>query len=160
MKTRTNQPVTTFDVEDLEVTHELKGFENIVDKDGHKRFVEGDIALYEVSGMTKTYGKWALSGAHLLIVLAGSIANGTALSYQTIAEVNLPSWIKDKIVPLYSTAVVRNQDTYFGSSGSDTQNNYSFLIKDETHIYINIGALTLSSNKTFRIAFDLLIDNE
>ena len=39
MKTRTNQPVEGDEIENLEVSGELKAFENIVDKDGHARFI-------------------------------------------------------------------------------------------------------------------------
>ena len=47
----------------------VKVFENIVDKDGHKRFIEGDITFENITGVSKVYGKWSLSGNHLMIVI-------------------------------------------------------------------------------------------
>ena len=95
-----------------------KIFENIVDSQGHKRFDDGDIALVEgVNEITKTYGKWSLSGTHLLIVFCGSMADTTVWTNKTFAIVNLPDWIKDKIVPVHSGSVIE-QKTLFLYGGT------------------------------------------
>ena len=81
---------------------EVKVFEEIVDKDAHKRFIEGegDIVL-EQEGVDFTYAKWSLSGSHLLLVIAGTVEDETVLTSSTTAIVNfyVPKWIYDKIYP-------------------------------------------------------------
>ena len=52
---------------------------NIVDADGHNRFIEGNIATEEIEGVTWAYARWSLSGTHLMCVLAGTIEDETAL---------------------------------------------------------------------------------
>ena len=88
---------------------DVKVFEDIVDKDGHARFIEGDIDLAATTpeGVTKVYGKWSLSGSHLMIVLAGVIADGTTIGGAIWAKVNMPSWIINKIYPIFSNKVVQ-----------------------------------------------------
>ena len=65
-----------------ELVKTTKGYDivNLVDKDGHERFIEGDIPDPEITGLTPIYYKWSLSGTHLMIVMAGTIENGTNLS--------------------------------------------------------------------------------
>ena len=141
----------------------LKAFENIVDKDGHKRFVEGDISLSSdmPEGYTKVYGKWSLSGSHLLLVLCISGLNTTAItSFTTVGKAeNLPQWILDKIYPIQSVFVEQKSVSYFGSDLS-TQTATTYLRKDSSGLYIQTTAFTLTADRVCRIAFDLLIDNE
>ena len=59
----------------------LKAFENIVDKDGHKRFIEGTPTNPTIEGVEITYAKWSLSGTHLMLVMAGNVASTTVLDY-------------------------------------------------------------------------------
>ena len=54
--------------------------ENIYDEDEHKRFIEGDLTLQTIEGVSFSYGKWSLSGTHLMVVIAGSIANETVIA--------------------------------------------------------------------------------
>ena len=45
--------------------------EDIVDADGHKRFIEGNVTPANIIGENDIqYAKWSLSGSHLMIVLA------------------------------------------------------------------------------------------
>ena len=133
-----------------------KNVNTLVDADGHIRFIEGDVTLNEIEGLTQTYGKWSLSGSHLLIVIAGKIDNATALS-GTICTVDLPSWIKDKLVPIYGQAVVRQNDTVFSSDGSTNQSALNVLGKSGTNIYVG-SYITATADRYFRYQFDLLID--
>ena len=138
----------------------LKAFENIVDKDGHKRFIEGDITFKTITGLTQKYAKWALSGSHLLIVLCGTFADSTVFASQVIAEIDLPSWIKDKISIIAGEIVDYKQVSMFASDLS-TQQISTSLQKTSANVIRVFGAgLTLTKERTFRIAFDLLIDNE
>ena len=93
----TDREIRSMAVDSVEKKNNLKVFENIVDKDGHKRFIEGDITPAETTGITFTYAKWSLSGSHLQIVLAMTIAAGTYSTFYLGDITNLPKWIFDKI---------------------------------------------------------------
>ena len=146
-------------LEKIEATENLKVFENIVDKDGHKRFIEGDITLKTITGVSKIYGKWALSGSHLLIVLCIAIENATDVSNKNLCDIDMPNWIKDKIVALGSTVVSRESFYAFGSDNT-TQQITIYLEKISSTIKINTSTFTSNAERTCRISYDLLIDNE
>lgn len=136
-----------------------KIFENIVDKDGHKRFIEGDITIEEKEGVTQTYGKWSLSGTHLLIVICFDVDNGTVMASGKFAEVNVPAWVVDKINPIFSTQVIRTTTNLFANDYT-TQSLTTNLAKSSNKIEVQTGNLTLSANRSGRIQLDLLIDDE
>ena len=144
----------------------VKVFENIVDKDGHKRFIEGDITLKNTlpEGITKVYGKWALSGSHLLIVLCLNGANATEISANTeVADLDVPQWIKDKIYPLYSgiSYVETRTITWYGSGWTGQTNLVSLRKVDANTLNVRfVNSLTFTADRSVRISFDLLIDNE
>ena len=72
--------------------------ENLNDANGKPRFLMSNGTPLSQTGFTSTYCKWSLSGSHLMLVLAGSIANGTTISQSTIlANFELPDFIKSKI---------------------------------------------------------------
>lgn len=161
-KTRTNQPVEGGQEFEDAVLSSDTSFENIVDKDGHKRFIEGEINGIETTGITYAFGKWSLSGSHLMIILAGQIANETVLTYpQTLAEFDIPAWIHDKLVTLYGNVILEQQKSLFQPSSGTTQSTTFRLAKlSENKLSIYSGSLTLTADRNFRIDFDLLIDNE
>lgn len=146
----------------LNITGDLQAFENIVDKDGHPRFIEGDITLLDTvpEGLTASYGKWSLSGSHLMFVLAGEIANTTAISGQNIAEITFPQWIYDKIVPIVGQTVEYKSFPAFNSSL--TQQTLAITLRkgSDNKIIIYNVSFTASDDRFYRINFDLLIDNE
>ena len=149
-------------VEEVAQTEGLKAFENIVDKDGHKRFIEGDIILRTISGLTQTYGKWSLSGSHLLIVFAFDAENTTVIANNTtLADCPLPKWVYDKIVALFGNIVDRKTFTLWANDYS-TQSINIFMLKStsEDSLFFQCNNITLSADRHVRIAFDLLIDNE
>lgn len=142
----------------------IKIFDDIKDKNGNPRFVEGEINLVDSvpSGVTKIYGKWSLSGSHLLIVLCLKLANGTTITNGTsLADFTLPSYIIDKIAVLWGGVAVdmKNFSAYNDSWG--TQQFSVFLGKSSSKLGITkTSDLTLSAERNVRISFDLLIDNE
>ena len=139
----------------------IKVFEDIKDKDGHNRFIEGDITLETIEGFTAKYGKWSLSGSHLLIVLSADVANATVIpAYTILTKITLPSWIHDKIAVLYGSNLVAVQSIALFDSNGGSQNLTIRLRKRETTIEIDTTSLTLNADRTFRLGFDLLIDNE
>lgn len=144
---------------------EAKILENIEDKDGHLRFVEGTFALNPGSGavgINVSYAKWSLSGTHLMIVLAGSVENGSVNPWvSTLTAITMPDWIKQKILPIYSDRVDRKVIASFSSDGATEQNITFYLRKtSEQLLYISMGSFTASAERFFRLQFDLLIDDE
>ena len=135
--------------------------ENIVDSAGNKRFIEGDITTNTVSGITFSYNKWSLSGSHLMLVIAGTVENGTDLPFTVLANnINIPQYIKDKIIPLFGTDIVSRATLTLYADNATTQTTTISLYKRSSgNIDISISALTLTATRNFRIQFDLLIDN-
>ena len=161
--------VWTYNSEDkseLPVNGNAPYFEEITDKDGHARFIEGDIQEGGLpEGVSKLYGKWTLSGSHLLIVISYSLTNAVELSaFSDFGRlVNLPSWIFDKITPLFANSIVLQEVVNaFDNTANVQQLNMRMYknIDSSTITLTNISTLTLSSTKSFRWQIDLLIDNE
>lgn len=148
-------------VDSVENKSNLKVFENIVDQDGHKRFIEGDIEVSTISGLTKTYGKWSLSGTHLMIVVALVLANGSTISSYLTSGIALPKWIVDKCATLWGNNISAQSFNAYASDQT-TQSITAILDKDNDLNTLNIyvGSPTLTENRNVRIQFDLLIDNE
>ena len=136
-----------------------KDITTLVDAQGHERFIEGDIDLPEASPFTKLYGKWSLSGSHLLIVLCLSANNATDWSAGELTEITLPEWIDNKIVPLSSDVIERKSQVWYNNS-AQTQNVNIYFSKTSGRLVLNMSAITFTDDRDTRIAFDLLIDNE
>ena len=135
--------------------------DNIKDLAGNLRFIEDAGVLATISGVTFTYNKISLSGTHLMIVLAGSIDNTTALTTNLLlADYNVPEYIYDKISALFGTVVDVKSVTFYASDWSN-QNANIILRKENDKISLYCGAnVTMSADRNFRIQFDLLIDAE
>lgn len=143
----------------------LKAFENIVDKDGHKRFIEGEgeeMADYP-AGFTTTYSKWSLSGNHLMLVLAGTIEASSSINTSQIFKFTLPQWIYDKLYPSIDPYLDFKSIPTTSSGFSTTDTFTVCLVKqiNSTEVRITALAKNFAASKTaFRIAFDFIIDNE
>lgn len=141
----------------------VKVFEEIIDKDGHKRFIEGNGSPEEISGITSTYCKWSLSGTHLMCVYAGTIADETVVADESsLVSFNLPSWIANKIVPVWSTAIERASIKCYSDSWSSQTLEVVFSKPTTNTLTIRVvaGGLTLTDERHFRMQFDLLIDDQ
>lgn len=162
-KTRTNQPVEKLAGFDEEVNNLPKDFTTLVDSQGHKRFIEGDINIPEMEDIDITFAKWSLSGTHLMIVIAGVSNKANAVfSNSSFSLSNLPEWIFNKIIPIFRTDYV-DRKTFAASADEDlsTTNISTNLRKTSTQILIGLfNATTIAKISGFRIVFDLLIDNE
>lgn len=143
------------------LTSEVAIFENIIDKDGNKRFIEGDIELYSTvpEGITKLYGKWSLSGSHLLIVLAFSVSDTTQFA-GTIAQIPLPEWIREKLIAIFSNAIDFKPVNLFANNLSSQSVGVYLRKVSDTVVDLYVNTFTASADRVGRIAFDLLIDNE
>lgn len=144
------------------LTQEVAIFENITDNDGHKRFIEGDITIETLEGVTQTYGKWSLSGSHLLIVICISMANATEITGGSILAIidNLPKWILDKITPLYGGNLEYKSFSAYNSVGNAQSLGTYTQKPNDNSLAVRLSNLTLTDDRNCRITYDLLIDNE
>lgn len=150
-------------VEEESKLNGIKVFEDIKDKDGRPRFIEGDIDLSSETPteIIKKYGKWSLSGTHLQIVLVIASTGAYNLSSLTIAQVGVPQWVKDKIVTIQGNNVARFDGAWWDSEELSFQEGLAYIQKPANNVIsLYVGGVNLTSAKTFRVAFDLLIDNE
>lgn len=123
--------------------------------------LEGNGVALEQEGVTIIYCKWSLSGTHLMIVCAGSVADTTIVADNTaFATYNIPEWILNKIVPIWANNI-EGKTINFRAENWSEQNASCVLQKATTFLKIvKVNALTLTADRNFRIQFDLLIDNE
>ena len=146
-----------------EVVKNTKGynFANLVDKDGHSRFIEGNGSPIEQEGAEITYCKWSLSGTHLMCVLAGNISNSTVIANNTtLASFTLPSWVSEKIYPVFAGNLEIQYINLYASDWTKQSVGVSFAKLSDGKLRIRSEeALTLTADRGFRIQFDLLIDN-
>lgn len=144
---------------------------NIVDTNGNKRFVEGDINIGQdatTAGLVKTYGKWSLSGTHFMVVLCIEIPANVEYSGGYLSYTTLPSYINDKIQPVISSGAefldVKAFDLYVdGSYGRPTDSVVVLFRKwgtSQVVLQTNSTIVSSSSKRAFRIQFDLLIDTD
>ena len=138
--------------------------EGILDKDGHARFIEGEITTPTITGVEFTYKKWSLSGTHLMLVLAGNLTAANISQGTKIGEVTLPTWINNKIYTLISASqiVTINKMTARLTGGTPIVEYACELGKNDTNIeiYNSVEINPSLYNGGFRLQFDLLIDNE
>ena len=144
---------------------------NIVDSHGNKRFVEDNITLSKeaiTDGLTLAYGKWSLSGSHLMIVLGVEVARNVASSSPYLAIITLPPYIANKIRPIISgggeiidakSAPLINEGSY---SISSTNVSCSLRKWTSTQLMLEKNEIVadITNNRAFRFQFDLLIDSE
>lgn len=137
--------------------------DELVDGDGHKRFLEGDLVVNEeLTGVTFSYAKWSLSGTHLMLVLAGTMDDETELtSSSQLAYVVLPEWIKNKIYPVWADYNIERKTIGLVADDWSEQTTDVVLQQYGTQTrIINVSTTTLTADRGFRIQFDLLIDAE
>lgn len=137
--------------------------ENIVDSKGNKRFVEGKGQWNtSITGLTVKYCKWSLSGTHLMIVLAGTLDNGTVfVQNNSLALYVLPSYILEKIQPVWANSVIEGKTVTARDDSWGSQTFNVAFTKASNGIQLSVTSnLTSNSDRGFRVQFDLLIDAE
>ena len=146
------------EVKSIEATDAIKYLSKIVDEDGHPRFLEGNITLSSsMTMLTLDYGKWSLSGTHLMFVIAGHVADEAVIPAGYIANLagttNIPQWILDKIFPMSGGTAVDYKQVNLFDNGLNTQTmNVIFYKISSTSIgFYNRGSVTLTANRDFRI---------
>ena len=145
--------------------------EEITDVAGNKRFIEGDINLTSslvTDGLVQTYGKWSLSGSHLMIVLAGEIPAGVTPSGNYLSYIRLPDYIDDKIYAIITggadfVSFIKTNLIIEGSYNLSTEITVYLRRWTDTQLAIqNATTITVDNDnkRAFRIQFDLLIDDD
>ena len=94
-----------------------------------------------------------------MIVLAIELDEAVIPS-QSLAVINLPGWVKNKIVALSSQGLI-NAGTWTAYDESETDSQYVYAVfrKVNDVIYIRMGGLTTTKKRILRLNYDLLIDN-
>ena len=137
--------------------------ESLVDSDGNRRFIEGDNVTSGIpAGVNIVYNKWSLSGTHLMIVVAGNIANGTefAGTKAALAKAKLPEYILDKIVPVWANKNIDAGTIQCRAADWSTQQINVAIEKDGEYVTIYTSdSRTFNADRSFRFQFDLLIDS-
>ena len=134
----------------------------LTDSNGNPRFVEGegilDSALPE--GVTISYCKWSLSGTHLMLVIAGTVADTTAFSNVNVCTFNIPKFALDKIYPVFLSKIEYKDFRAYASDYSNQQITFSLAKQTNNLVVRKEGATTFTAERGFRCQFDLLIDTE
>ena len=141
--------------------YQLRDISTLVDKDGNPRFIEGNGVGLSQTGVTITQCKWSLSGTHLMLCVAGTIANGTELlNNSNLATFDVPSYIWNKISPVWLQNIeARTVDMY----AQDWTKQQAFIkfMKGTSKLTITCGAtMSFTADRNFKIQFDLLIDTD
>lgn len=145
-----------------EIKEVKKDINTLVDANGHDRFIEGN-GVSEITGLTNAYCKWALSGSHLLLVCAGNVADGSSiLTNDDVATFTLPEWIYNKIIPVWASTRIEAKNTVFYNDDWSSQSVGIVLTKlsGNTISFKSVSDITFTKDRAFRVAFDLLIDND
>lgn len=135
--------------------------EDIVDSDGYKRFQKFEATLNPIAGLTISYAKASLSGTHLMLVIAGSIANGTTITNgTTLTYFPVPDFIYNEVYPVWGDIYIETKQTLLYGADWSTQTLSAVLQKTTNNrlAILNTGNLTLNADRSFRVQFDLLID--
>ena len=140
-------------------------FANLVDKDGNPRFIEFEGVGIEQEGIEILYNKASLSGTHLLVVLALSVADSTIIPADSILTTfTLPKWIYDKIVPIQATIVTNSAQALVLRASDWSAQSADVILEKKSDNKITITfvstSLTLTADRVGRVQIDLLIDNE
>lgn len=139
----------------------LPNLNNIVDSQGRNRFVEGNLIVDPVEGVTPTYDKWSLSGTHLMIVCAFNVeADTTIPDNKRLFAVRLPNWIKNKIKYLNGNYIDFKTVIGFDTSFAEKTMRIRVLDDDEI-VYVNVrGSVSFTTDTIYRIELDFLIDSD
>lgn len=133
----------------------------IVDEEGHNRFIKGDIEAPTMVGIEFTYLKWSLSGTHIMFVIAGRAEANSVFTNSTFTVLNLPEWIKSQLIPIFRTSYI-DLKTFTARADEDlgTTNLTVSVQKSGENIIINALSASTSITKEsgFRFQFDFLIE--
>ena len=87
----------------------------------------------------------------------------TLLNTTDLVIFEIPNWVYEKIYPVFAAVRVERLNFVMTDDGWNTQNLNVTLTKlgnNKLSMQVTGGDVLLTSAKAFRLAFDLLIDNE
>ena len=155
---------------DLDVIGDAKLFENIVDANGYNRFVSLPTSVSSGIQNITHYAKATLSGTHLMLVLAFDVTTGVVIGgdYSDLMVISLPNWIVDKIYGFaggtyltFNPALKGYTSTYYELNATIPYSiNIDKINKTISIRWQSTTPITFEETGSFRIAFDLLIDND
>ena len=135
--------------------------DDIVDKNGNKRFIEGNGTPGSIDGLTSTYCKWSLSGTHLMCVLSATLGANTKLKGGILATFTVPDYIGRKIIPIWGNHI-EIKEPYIKTREGSGPTMSVWVDYYNNNIKFDLLSIVDSANKEryFRIQFDLLIDTD
>ena len=101
-----------------------------------------------------------------MFVLAGSFENGASVPTATVfATYVLPQWVYDKIYPVFAeTRIELKKVELINDDWTVESSNPNLVLTISSNLTISLvnveNAFTTTKARAFRVAFDLLIDNE
>lgn len=151
----TQEPITLYEYS----YRLLNDIEALVDKNGNPRFIGGNGAPQNVSGMTVASSKWSLNGNNLMFEILGTFSQSLNANTDLCLFI-MPDWIVSKIPTPYLNIVdfIRFDAVYTNKPPATgfiqifkIDNDIGFKNNDN----VNIDALAV-----FRIRYNIIIDNE
>ena len=139
-----------------EISSQKKDIATLVDSKGNPRFIEGEGTTDEITGFTPSYCKWSLSGTHLMLVLAGTIANGITISTGSIATYEIPEFIMNKIYPVWAGRFLETKTMTLVADDFSAQ-TLSALLKKPQEKATPITMRRLFTRVTVPLALPLLL---
>ena len=138
----------------------FKILENILDNEGHPRFIEGNGTPGNF--ISQPFCKYSLSGTHLMFVVAGLVEPQTIGANEVLGNFLLPEWIASKIYPVWGNINLQRIGITFTAGDWSTKVMDAIVYIDGNYLKIaNLGTdFVLEKSSGFRVQFDLLIDNE
>jgi hypothetical protein len=106
------------------------------------------------------YNKWSLSGTHLMLVLAGTIEEGTTIAQSAFVTYYVPQYILNKIYPISHNIISLQTIKAIAIDDYSTQEIKSAFNKSSNNLSIVFDPITLTKRRSFRIQYDLLIDSD
>lgn len=149
-------------IEEQSKLNGIKVFEDIVDKDGHPRFIEGEGSVSSSrTDFVVNYNRWSLSGTHLMLVVGFTVANGDTFTGGRPFYFDLPQWIMDKITPVWGNYVDNQSINYYADDFTTQSGQCALEKRTDTRLsfYFHTGSITMTKKRSCRIVFDILVDN-
>lgn len=153
----TQEPITLY-----EYSYKLlNDIEALVDSNGNSRFINNYGIWSSVAGMQGIQAKWSLNGYNLMFEALGSFSTDISINSNfTIVSFKLPKWILNKIsAPIGNVVDVITFKIVGATDYTDIPLAISKTTDDKIAFKV-VGSITPTESKTFRIRYNIIIDNE
>ena len=134
--------------------------DDIVDSQGHKRFIAGIGTPEIVSGMSIAYSKWVLNGTNLIFEILGTFSNDLIGGNNLLCTFTIPEWIVPKIQLAYNDIIDFIEYNITSLSGGTNNAKLQISITGNTIYFNNVSVATINGLCLFRIHYNTIIDNE